>query len=326
MIEGEDMKCTVCNKEIVSGVNHVCIEEKYIKSNVKPNFVQPDFNRSEKSASYHGIALAISPNPPKDLTLEDIKNFKSSHSGFIHELIKSGKVVIKTIKHPSKENIRILVISLVFFIIWFWTKYMPGGFNYMMPGGIKSVFAVLFGTFNNVPARVLHFSSILTLLTSFLPIISQPKRTFMGNLKSSVAVIRPIVKDVKSKSFSVFIMAFGLGLFTSNFLMRNNSSNKYMVCLSLGMTMILSTSGMFNTTFVKLSKSFFYDLSRLLRFESFLNKYQIVLQAGIGIALISSYLICLIHGMFYFGFVDALGYILGTGIFIFGTFRLVTSK
>jgi hypothetical protein len=307
-------------------VPHNCVDEKLIKPLVEPTFIKPNFIRTKSSHSFNGTSLAISSNAPKDMTLEDLKNFQNSSKGIITQFRSIFKVLKTTIKNPSKENIRLLVFAGVFFILWFWTKYSPEGFNFMMPGGLKGVFAVLTGSFNNVPARVLHFSSLITLMTAFLPGIATSKQSFLGNIKSVLALMRTLLKDKKGTMFSVAIASFGFGLFLSNYLMRNNSSNKYMVCLTLGVTILLSTSGLFKSTFVKLSIGFFNDLSRIFRFETFLNKYKLALQIGVGSALVSSYLICLIRGAVYSSITDHLGYILGVIVFAFGFVKAVTSK
>ena len=156
------MYCEKCGQLIDSESNHQCSESsgKVIKSKMNLSIPKPP---PRTSTAYETTSIPLSDHVPGNLTLEEILSRKSVTPGFLKEIKTVFSIWKKVLKKPSKGNIILLIFGLLLFLIWIWTKYIPGPFTYMMPGGIKSIFAILFATFNNVPARILHYSCLVTL-------------------------------------------------------------------------------------------------------------------------------------------------------------------
>lgn len=262
--------------------------------------------------------LTLSGQHPESISMDKIVNAQLNQTSFLREMKKILMIWKRFVKKPTKENIILLVGVGVAFLLWFWTIYAPGGFNYMPPSGLKSVFAFLSASFNNVPTRVLHFSALVTLVSAFLPSLIQGKiGPLLGNIQGVVALTRKIISYQKSQVFNIMIISLGAGLFFSNFMMRNNSINKYFACFTVGMMIMMATSGMFNSTFVRLCKGLFYDVAKMFRYQSYLSKYQIALQLGFGGGLIMSIISSVIRDVFNNAMTDSIGYILG--MIIMGT-------
>lgn len=196
----------------------------------------------------------------------------------------------------------------------------------MPPSGLKSIFAFLMASFNNVPARVLHFSALATLISAFLPaLLGGEIHKIVGNIKGTFALSKRILSYKNSPTLNALIVALGAGLFFSNYLMRNNSGNKYFVCLTLGLTIMLSTSGLFNSTFVRLASGLTQDLAKILKIQQPLAKYQVALQLGFGGGLILSIVSSLFRGLTSNGLTDNFGYVAGIVVILTGFFMMLKS-
>lgn len=264
---------------------------------------------AKESSSMERYFAPVTPGAPNGMTFEELIA-KGSSTGFFGEIKRLIKSVVQVVKKPSKQNIIVLAAALIAIILWAWTKYSPG-FNYMMPEGLKGVMAVLTGSFNNVPARILHFSAITTLVTAYGPsLIKGNVKPITGNLKTAFGLAQRILRQ-KGNRMYVTLLAAGVGMFTANYMMRNNSQNKYMACLTLGLMVLLSTGGLFNATFVKLIKAAYQDIAKFLKKGQEAANYQIAVQLGFGSGLILSYLACIIRGMSSNSITDNIAYIFG---------------
>jgi len=318
------MHCEQCGLTINSDGQHVCRQPGEKLFTLTHDFEIPALV-DRNNTSLESTSLPLSDDTDTTLTIEEILNNKPKASGFISEV----KAILATwksyIKKPTKANTLLLIISGIAFILWFWSKYVSGNYSYMMPSGLKGIVSVLMGSFTNVPTRILHFSAMITLLTAYVPgLFTSSNNHFLANAKSSYVLIRKVLSYGKSSQLYVTLTALGAGLFFANYMMRNNSPNKYVPCFLLGLTILLSTSGLFNASFVRLIKGLFNDIARLLKIENKLVKYQLMVQIGFGSGLILSYIACLIRGIRSTSFTDNFAYYLGTVIVITGIILLVT--
>lgn len=321
------MYCTKCGQLLVSNEAQ-CSHCSPTQTNVfKPvyNFKVPPVP-SMSSPSFERTTLALTPNAPTNLTIEEILSAKSSALGVLSALRSIVKTWKEIIKKPSPANIMVLAMGVILFILWVWTKYVPGPYNMMKPSGIANVLGILTATFNNIPARVLHFSALVTLVTAFLPpIIKGDVSRLTSNIKSSFGLARKVISYKKSVTLYIAIIASGVGMFFANYLMRNCSINKYAVCLTLGTTVIFSASGLFNSTFIKLCAGIYNDITQLLKLRQKLAKYQISIQLGLGTGLILSIVPCFVRGAVSTDFTDHFAYFLGFVIIILGVLLAVTA-
>lgn len=281
---------------------------------------------SMSSPSFERTTLALTPNAPAHLTIEEILSAKASTLG-VFGMLRSIVTTWKEIfKKPSPTNIVILAMGAIMLILWVWTKYIPGPYRMMSRGGIASVLATLTASFNNVPARVLHFSALVTLGIAFLPpLIKGDISPLTNNVKGSFGLVRKILSYKKSKSLYSVIIASGVGMFFANYLMRNCSMNKYFVCLTLGVTVIFSSSGLFNSTFIKLCAGIYNDITKLLKIHTKLTKYQTSLKLGLGFGLILSIVPCFMRRVRSTNFTDHSAYILGIVIVVVGIFLTLSA-
>ncbi len=250
------------------------------------------------SPSFERVTVALSGSPPAGITIEDIllaKNKSVSTLNVIRSMFNSW---LGFFKKPTLRNIVLIGAAVVFFAIWVWTKYVPGPYIFMMPPGIASIFAILFATLNNIPARVLHFSALVTLASTFLPGLMKGNLASMAApVKNSAALIKQIISYKNNKTLYSAVTSCGVALFISNYLMRNCSINKYFVCLTLGLAILLSSSGMINATFPKLCGAIFNDVLRLLKIRDKLSKYITAITIGLGLGFILSIVPSLLRGL-----------------------------
>jgi hypothetical protein len=311
------MTCKHCGQPIDLDKEHQCIvKEKYNQKTISI-IMPPAPHRS--SPSLDQSVLSLSGNHPEHITLEQVLDFKQETEGFIKEVLNVVKIWKKFVKKPTKQNIILIICGVIAFILWFWTKYAPGGFNYMPPTGLKAVFSFLTASFNNVPSRILHFSALVTLVSAFLPaILGGQYEKVIANVNGVIQLIIKVISYKKSQVFYTLIIAAGAGLFFTNYMMRNNSINKYFACFTLGTMIMLSTSGLFKSTFVRLMKGLLNDITKLLKIKDFYTKYQIAIQLGFGGGLVLSIVSSLIRDISSSAFTDNLGYFLGFIVFVTG--------
>ena len=322
---GKPMTCQHCGQPIEPDKPHHCVNlssphHKSMSMSIPmaPHLSSPTLDRS---------ILSLSGHHPESITLEQVLDFKQESEGFIKEVMNVFKIWKKFIKKPTKQNIILLLCGAIAFVLWFWTKYAPGGFNYMPPTGLKALFSFLTASFNNVPTRILHFSAIVTLVSAFLPaIIGGQYEKVIANFNGVIQLIIKVISYKKSQVFYTLIIAFGAGLFFSNYMMRNNSINKYFACFTLGTMIMLSTAGLFKSTFVRLVKALLNDITKLLKVKDFYTKYQIALQLGFGGGLVLSIVSSLLRDISSNAITDNIGYTLGVGIVITGLVLSVQNK
>ncbi len=324
------MHCQKCGRVIESEENHVCAGN--LQKLFEPVYTGGIPGPVGANGSLERTLLPLSGHMPEGMIIEDILSSRAQGAGLLKELRKILMIWRRFFKKPTKENIVLLIIGGVAFLLWLWTKYASGGYfgfgyDYIPPTGIKSVFAFIMGSFNNVPTRVLHYSAFMTLAAAYIPpIFSGNPARLGGNVRSTFELMRRLASYKKSKSTFIAVAALGAGLFFANYMMRNNSINKYFPCLTLGLTMILSSSGLFNATFVRLSKGLFNDIAKLLHIENSFNKYKVMLQIGFGSGLVLSVVACLIRKMSNSYFTDHMAYYIGGVIFVIGLAMVFASK
>ena len=312
------MNCDKCGKELSPYFEHTCVEAAVLSHNPSPNFNTPTF-QPQTSSVLEKVTITISKNSSTLLNPEEFTKQPRSYGGFLKELKQIIGLWKETYKKPSKENIIVLITGISFFVLWIVTSFIPGDFRYMVPSGIKAPLAILFASFNNVPARVLHFSSLLTLAAAFIPAALSGKiGKITGTATSSFKLFQKLLSYQKSASFGVLILFAGLGMAFSNFLMRNNAINKYAVCFTLGTTVIFATSGLLNSTFIRLSDGLISDLAKLFKLSSAFETYRLPMQMGFGVGLLASILGSLFRTVSHSYISDYICYILGILIGIAG--------
>ena len=281
------------------------------------------------SAAYEYTMVALTPGAPELVTVEKVLNAQmesletgaSQILGVVRALLDIKNIWKGILRKPTKANMIVITCGFITMLLWFWTKYLPGFYNYMSPGGIKNVVAFLFGTFNNVPTRILHFSSVMTLATAFLPSLFDggDVTKAVGGVKTTITLWKKFISYRGTRTFSVMIISIGVGMFAANYMMRNCSYNKYFPCLTLGITIILSSSILFKSSFIKLFAGLYHDILRLFKLEKLVAKYTMAIQIGVGTGLVSSILACLLRGPLG----DNIGYIIGVIIMVGGALLTV---
>jgi hypothetical protein len=319
------MTCQHCGQPLEANKQHHCVNPTQFKQKSLSINMPPAPYRN--SPSLDQTVLSISGHHPESITLEQVLDFKQESEGFIKEVLNVVKIWKKFVKKPTKHNIILLICGAIAFILWFWTKYAPGGFDYMPPTGLKAVFSFLTASFNNIPSRILHFSALVTLVSAFLPsILGGQYEKVISNVNGVIQLIIKVISYKKSQVYYTLIMALGAGLFFSNYMMRNNSINKYFACFTLGTMIMLSTSGLFKSTFVRLMKGLLNDITKLLKIKDFYTKYQIALQLGFGGGLVLSIVSSLLRNVSSSSFTDNIGYVLGFIVFITGIVLSIQNK
>lgn len=316
------MYCEKCGQPIPPGEHHVCSENQAPSLTRKRMINRPPVPL-KTSQSLERTTLTLSGRHPDNLTIEDIISGRKSNSGLIKE-VKNVFVTWKGfIRKPTKANSILLAVGLVVFLLWAWSKYAPG---YYSSSSLKSTFSFLLATYTNIPARILHFSSLATLAVAFFPqILTGQTKKITAHFKSTLVLMKKILSFKKSKASYVGLISLGTGVFFANYLMRNNSTNKFMVCLSLGVTVLLSTTGLNNATFIRLSKGLINDVTRLIKIQPVVNKYKIVILLGFGSGLILSFIACLLRSIRSTAFTDHFAYYLGAVIVVVGMVLLFST-
>lgn len=317
------MKCPKCNKEILVNEYHDCHvktkAEKVVKKLMPPIRRQSNYNYVKKVEP-----IILSPDFTL-LSVQELNNLKNQGNGVLPEIKRIVKSIQETLKSPTLQNVFVFAVALASILLWIITSY-NANYNYMPATGLKGLLAIAFGSYNNVFARVIHFSSVYALLSVFIPQLMKKKSISITGISQSVKHIKNTLKDKKSKVFGFFVMALGLSYILGNFMMRNNSHNKYLACLTFGLSVLLATKELKRTSFIRLLKALLYDLKKLLKIKSSKNKYGDIIRQGLGFGLVSTFILGFLRKILPYSMGDKIGYLLGGLIVVVGLYLIISGK
>ncbi len=321
--EGTQVKCNKCGQEIYLNQEHIC--EGISPAKRRPIAIAKP---SRSSAGYFFVQTqdpVILTKGFHIVTPKELSEIRNRGRGLKSEFTKIFRTIKETFKHPTAKNLIMLGAALITILVWAITVYDPY-FNYMPAYGMKGFLAVLFGTYNNVLARTLHFSSVFTMLSVFIPQLLKEKMIRVGSVPSAIKGIAAALKDTKQKEFGMVFLVLGLAYVFSNFMMRNNSINKYLACGTFGIALVLSGSELRNTTFFRVLYALIYDIKRLVKKPDLFSKNSEMIRQVFGLGTVSAILLSLMRKILPFIIGDYIGYILGSILFVLGVVLMILNK
>lgn len=309
------MRCNKCGKDIRVNQYHDCSKQQP-KRREKIIITEPERKADNFSFTQERQAVIITPGFNL-ATIDELKTLKRQGNGLKVEVMRIISSIGDTLKNPTIRNITVMVAAALSMLVWLVTIYNPH-FSYMPATGLKGILAIVFGSYNNVMARTLHFSSVFSLLSVFIPQFLKHKSISIGGISQAYKNIRMIIKNSRSKKFGLLIMSIGFAYVFGNIMMRNNAINKYLACATFGITLLLATKELRATPFVRLLLGFMNDLKRHLRMSAFMAAYSDTLREGFGLGLIATILLSLLHKVIPYTIGENLGYIIGSLMTVVG--------
>ena len=244
--------------------------------------------------------------PDKDEIQDVGVSTELSSESFLRLFFGMIKTNLLHIPRFLKENwIWLLSLAAVWYILWI----IP---TYKVPYSIRKFYLFIIfltATYNNFVGKAIFAGFIYG---TGIPLFREFKKNGMtptiDRYKRTLGVIVQTFKKIGTKAMPIFTFGFGVGLFVSNFLSRNNKIDKYLVCFLSGFILFKALSQGFGSIQVRLFRAFFSDFFKLFRMKSPVNKEFIyVLFSGLSAGFVGSFISYLAYNKLG----DNTGYILG---------------
>lgn len=318
------MKCRKCGKEILINQYHTCEGQAQSRARTASVIALPVKGMNRYASVQEEKSAIITPGFTR-ATAEELDALSSGGTGLMTEIKRMARNVKSAVKNPTRKNIIVMVAAGISILIWLITSYNPN-YSYVAATGLKGLLAIVFGTYNNVFARTLHFTSTFTILSIFIPQLMANKSISVGSIPRAFKGVKNALTNVKSKKFGLVIAVLGLAYIVGNYMMRNNAMNKYLACVTFGLAIIMAGNELRRTPFIRLLYGLINDVKKLFKKDRFFTSYGRLLRQSFGLGLIATILLPLLRTILPYTIGENLGYTLGVMLLIAGVVIQFTGR